>query len=153
MEEKSAICTYSKDEMRCERPAQPGTDRCDKHPHEGGLPASTAPVPPPKTPPSAIDTVKNLITIERLIELGRDAWEWIKENIPPDIFGASSEAQLSLLQQMVQEQNPALKRQLALRLVPSLSHAQLLLLLALIVAASSVRGAGADGAAGSGKDT
>ncbi len=136
MMDEPNICTFTKDEMRCERPALAESDRCEKHPHDGGSAVTVTPAPTPK-PPGSFDKVKNLLAIERLIELGAKALEWIEEHIPPDIFGAADQSQLNLLKQLVSEQDPNKKRELATRLSAALRPAQLLVIVALAVAASA----------------
>jgi hypothetical protein len=140
------ICTFTEDEMRCERVAVPDFDRCDRHPRDGGLPASASPSPSPKSP-STFEMVKNLLAVERLMELGGKTLGWIERNIPPDIFGTAEKrsSQFALLRQAVEEQDPATKQRLASRFTASLTAAQLLVIVGLAVAASAALNASSAG--------
>jgi hypothetical protein len=82
--------------------------------------------------------------IERVVAFGKRAWEWAEEHWPdlPDI-GATAQPQLDLLKQVVDEQDPTKKRQRASELAASLTPAQLLVLVGLVVAASAAADSGA----------
>jgi len=143
--EAENTCTFKINDERCKQPVVVGTNRCEMHPHDGGVAIAGDPGPTPKSPPSAFDKIKNLLAIERLIELGKEALEWIKERIPPDIFNAADHAQLYLLEELVSESDRKRKHDIASRLAASLTPTQLLVLVSLAVAATTAVNARSSG--------
>ena len=132
-------CSYQFEEMRCTLEPLPETDRCAKHPHDGGSAPQPA-TPGPSSPPrSTFDRVKDFLALKNIVELGVQGWKWIEEHLPDlaGVFGVITAEQLALVHQLSTESDVARRERAVTQLMRTLSDTQVLLLVGLIASAST----------------